>query len=139
MSLVFEDVSPQHKLITIPGIANETLEDNYMAVQFYGSNNSIRLPQNPTAEVHGIAQHAVDTGQEVVVVVYGMTKFRSNGTIYFWDPIINNASSGELVPNALHANESKGTSVVLGRCFKQIANNNTEKISIMMFDPDNCT
>jgi len=139
MALGFEDVTEQHHLITFTANANETLSNKYMAVQFYGSNRSIRLPQNPTAEVHAIAQTAADTGQEVRVVLLGMTKFRSNGTVNFWEPLINNQSSGELTPNPAHGNESKGDSVVLGRCWKTVDDTNTTKISIMLLDPDNCT
>lgn len=139
MAIGFEDVSTPQKLLTCYGLAGETLNYDYMAIQFYGSNHCIRLPQNPTAEVHGIAQHAANLGREVLVVMYGLTKFRSNGTVNFWEPLINNQSSGELTPNPLHANESKGDSVVLGRCFKAVTGTGAQKIGIILFNPDNGT
>ena len=127
-----------YKLVHFPCIANETFTKQWEPCQIYGANCSMRPPQNATAECHGIVQGNPETGQSCDVVIYGLTRFRSNGTVYFGDTMINYSSGGRRGLKTI-GNITKHSFRALGRSMRTMDNLNVSKIGIMMFWPNNET
>ena len=123
---------------SFPAKANETLTEPYLAVQVISNTttNLIQKPANPTSEIDGIAQKAVDKNQEVDIVYFGETWCQMNGSINWRQFIVNNSSSGKL---ELYSNATKNARSIVGKAMQTVDNANVTKIAVVFINLANST